>query len=202
MKDVNIFIPEPGNTRAILAVSALARAMKEANKVAIVRCVWRQGQGNVAVGVLTPNISDRENIVSLQDLKYAEGFVFSWKLVHLSTVSFSFQGFVFTVDLMCFLVIRMNSLIHFTSTCFLLLRMSENFSSLLSAISQIRGCQLNNNKRQRITSYGCLILHLLEKRKLCCLTLHQILCWRYSSVRSSFGTDLFSRVSWFLHSFL
>ncbi|GMN54487.1 hypothetical protein TIFTF001_023604 [Ficus carica] len=62
MKDVNIFIPEPGNTRAILAVSALARAMKEANKVAIVRCVWRQGQGNVVVGVLTPNISDRENI--------------------------------------------------------------------------------------------------------------------------------------------
>ncbi|XP_024027861.1 ATP-dependent DNA helicase 2 subunit KU80 isoform X2 [Morus notabilis] len=62
MKDVNIFIPEPGNTRAILAVSALARAMKEANKVAIVRCVWRQGQGSVVVGVLTPNISGRENI--------------------------------------------------------------------------------------------------------------------------------------------
>ena len=68
MKDVNIFIPEPGNTRAILAVSTLARAMKEANKVAILRCVWRQGQGNVVVGVLTPNISDRDNIVSLQVL--------------------------------------------------------------------------------------------------------------------------------------
>ncbi|CAI9104637.1 OLC1v1003351C1 [Oldenlandia corymbosa var. corymbosa] len=60
MKDVNIFIAEPGNTRAILAVSSLARAMKEMNKVAIVRCVWRQGQGNVVVGVLTPNLSDND----------------------------------------------------------------------------------------------------------------------------------------------
>ena len=64
MKDVNIFIAEPGNAKAILAVSALARAMKEMMKVAIVRCVWRQGQGNVVVGVLTPNVSDNENIVS------------------------------------------------------------------------------------------------------------------------------------------
>ena len=63
MKDVYIFLPEPGNTKAIVAVSALARAMKEMNKVAILRCVWRQGQGNVVIGVLTPNISDRENIV-------------------------------------------------------------------------------------------------------------------------------------------
>ncbi|KAK3036138.1 hypothetical protein RJ639_031719 [Escallonia herrerae] len=47
------------NTKAILAVSALARAMKEMNKVAIVRCVWQQGQGNVVVGVLTPNLSDK-----------------------------------------------------------------------------------------------------------------------------------------------
>ncbi|KAF5466965.1 hypothetical protein F2P56_016842 [Juglans regia] len=62
MKDANVFIADPGNTRAILAVSALARAMKEENKVAIVRCVWRQGQGNVIVGVLTPNVSDKENI--------------------------------------------------------------------------------------------------------------------------------------------
>lgn len=66
MKDVNIFIPEPGNTRAILAVSALARAMKDMNKVAILRCVWRQGQGNVVVGVLTPSVSDNDNIVSLK----------------------------------------------------------------------------------------------------------------------------------------
>ncbi|KAF5189380.1 Atp-dependent dna helicase 2 subunit ku80 [Thalictrum thalictroides] len=62
MKDVYIFIAEPGNTKAILAVSALVRAMKEMNKVAILRCVWRQGQGSVVVGVLTPNVSDREYV--------------------------------------------------------------------------------------------------------------------------------------------
>ncbi|KAK4418764.1 ATP-dependent DNA helicase 2 subunit KU80 [Sesamum alatum] len=62
MRDVNIFIAEPGNTKAILAVSALARAMKELNKVAIIRCVWRQGQANVVVGVLTPNVSEKDNI--------------------------------------------------------------------------------------------------------------------------------------------
>ncbi|GFY94244.1 Ku80 family protein [Actinidia rufa] len=61
MKDVSIFIAEPGNTKAILAVSALARAMKEMQKVAILRCVWRQGQGNVVVGVLTPNVSDKDS---------------------------------------------------------------------------------------------------------------------------------------------
>lgn len=63
MKDANVFLAEPGNTKAMLAVSALARAMKEMNKVAILRCVWRQGQANVVIGVLTPNVSDRENIV-------------------------------------------------------------------------------------------------------------------------------------------
>lgn len=64
MKDVNIFIADPGNKKAIAAVSALARAMKEMNKVAILRCVWRQGQANVVIGVLTPNVSDKDNIVS------------------------------------------------------------------------------------------------------------------------------------------
>lgn len=64
MKDVNLFIAEPGNTKAILAISALARAMKEMNKVAIVRCVWKQRQTNVVVGVLTPNVSEKDNIVS------------------------------------------------------------------------------------------------------------------------------------------
>lgn len=64
MKDVNIVIAQPGNTKAALAVSALARAMKEMNKVAIVRCVWRQGQTQVVIGVLTPNISDRDDVVS------------------------------------------------------------------------------------------------------------------------------------------
>ncbi|XP_022886195.1 ATP-dependent DNA helicase 2 subunit KU80 [Olea europaea var. sylvestris] len=62
MRDVNIFIAEPGNTKAIVAVSALARALKEMNKVAIVRCVWRRGQGNAVVGVLTPNVSDKHHI--------------------------------------------------------------------------------------------------------------------------------------------
>ncbi|KAJ8565453.1 hypothetical protein K7X08_008029 [Anisodus acutangulus] len=61
LKDVNIFIAEPGNKKSILALSALARAMKEMNKVAIIRCVWRQGQGIVVVGVLTPNVSDKDN---------------------------------------------------------------------------------------------------------------------------------------------
>lgn len=64
MKDVNIFIPEPGNTKAALAVSALARAMKEMNKVAILRCAWRKGQGNIVVGVLTPNVSEKDSTVS------------------------------------------------------------------------------------------------------------------------------------------
>ncbi|XP_071736074.1 ATP-dependent DNA helicase 2 subunit KU80-like [Rutidosis leptorrhynchoides] len=62
MKDVNIFIADPGNKKAAIAVSALARAMKEMNKVAILRCVWRQGQANVVIGVLTPNVSDKDNI--------------------------------------------------------------------------------------------------------------------------------------------
>lgn len=62
MKDANVFIADPGNTRAVLAVSALARAMKEKNKLAIVRCVWRNGQVNVVVGVLTPNVSEKDNI--------------------------------------------------------------------------------------------------------------------------------------------
>ncbi|KAH6828996.1 Ku80 family protein [Perilla frutescens var. hirtella] len=62
MKDVNLFIAEPGNTKAILAISALSRAMKEMNKVAIIRCVWRQGQANVVLGVLTPNVSEKDNI--------------------------------------------------------------------------------------------------------------------------------------------
>ncbi|URD75280.1 Ku C terminal domain like [Musa troglodytarum] len=62
MRDVYIFIPEPGNTKAIIAVSALAKAMKEMNKYAVLRCVWRQGQGNVSVGVLTPNLSSTDNI--------------------------------------------------------------------------------------------------------------------------------------------
>ncbi|XVF73400.1 hypothetical protein PTKIN_Ptkin12aG0198800 [Pterospermum kingtungense] len=62
MKDVYLFIAEPGNTRAILSVSAIARAMKEMNQVAILRCVWRHGHQNVFVGVLIPNISHSDKI--------------------------------------------------------------------------------------------------------------------------------------------
>ncbi|KAK8693457.1 hypothetical protein V6N13_071040 [Hibiscus sabdariffa] len=62
MKDVYLFVAELGNTRATVAVSAIARAMKETNTVAILRCVWRQGQQNVVVGVLTPNISQNDKI--------------------------------------------------------------------------------------------------------------------------------------------
>ncbi|XP_068650378.1 ATP-dependent DNA helicase 2 subunit KU80 isoform X2 [Aristolochia californica] len=62
MKDVNVMIPEPGNVKAIVAVSAVARAMKDLNKVALLRCVWRQGQANVSIGVLTPNISTMPNV--------------------------------------------------------------------------------------------------------------------------------------------
>ena len=71
MKDVNSFVPEPGNTKAIVAASALARAMKEMDKVAILRCVWRQGQASVAFGVLTPNISSMNNIVRASFITYS-----------------------------------------------------------------------------------------------------------------------------------
>ena len=70
-KDVNIFIAEPGNTKAILAVSALARAMKEMNKVAILRCVWRRKQRNVIIGILTPNVSEKDSVVSSHMLFYS-----------------------------------------------------------------------------------------------------------------------------------
>eukprot|EP00249_Psilotum_nudum_P019619 c27344_g1_i2 orf=370-2505(-) len=62
MKEANVFIPEPGNTKSIIAISALARAMKETDKVAIVRCVWRQGQTGVTIGVLTPHVSAEDNL--------------------------------------------------------------------------------------------------------------------------------------------
>ena len=57
MKESNIFIPEPGNVKAIVALSALARAMQELRKVAIIRCVWR-------LGVLTPHVSKEDHRVS------------------------------------------------------------------------------------------------------------------------------------------
>lgn len=81
MKDVYTFIPEPGNRKAIVAVSAIARAMKELNKVAILRCVWRQGQGSVVIGILSPNVSCMDNIVSCyQFLLYLIYFIFTINL--------------------------------------------------------------------------------------------------------------------------
>ncbi|EFJ38580.1 hypothetical protein SELMODRAFT_74928, partial [Selaginella moellendorffii] len=62
MKEPNLFVPEPGNRKASLAMSALARALKQTNMVALVRCVWRQGQRNVVMGVLTPNLSFEDGI--------------------------------------------------------------------------------------------------------------------------------------------
>lgn len=64
MKDVNIVVPDPSKEKSVLAVSAIAREMKQTNMVAIVRCVWRNGQGNAVVGVLTPNVSERDDTVS------------------------------------------------------------------------------------------------------------------------------------------
>lgn len=88
MKEVYVFIAETGNTKAGLAVSSLARAMKEMNKVAILRCVWKNGQGNVVIGVLTPNVSDRENVVGFCCL----GFLY-YLLVYFHW--FLFRDFIF-----------------------------------------------------------------------------------------------------------
>lgn len=106
MKDVNLFIAEPGNTKAIVAISALARAMKEMNKVAIIRCVWRQSQSNVVVGVLTPNVSEKDNIVSNKQTCNQDVFI----ACHLNVI-------------LIFLPSKSCRQIHFTSTCFLLRRM-------------------------------------------------------------------------------
>lgn len=64
LKEANIFVPEPGHQKSILAVSALARAMEASNQIALVRCVWRQGQNNVVLGVLTPYLATEDNVVS------------------------------------------------------------------------------------------------------------------------------------------
>ncbi|XP_034708614.1 ATP-dependent DNA helicase 2 subunit KU80-like isoform X5 [Vitis riparia] len=74
-KDVNIFIAEPGNTKAILAVSALARAMKEMNKVAILRCVWRRKQRNAIIGILTPNVSEKDSVPNEGQQEAADNLV-------------------------------------------------------------------------------------------------------------------------------
>lgn len=69
LKESSIFLPEPGHQKSIVAVSALARAMKEHDYAAVVRCVWRQGQTNVVMGILLPFVSAQENV--------ADGFYFN-----------------------------------------------------------------------------------------------------------------------------
>lgn len=99
MNDANIFIAEPSNTKAILAVSALARAMEETNKVAILRCVWRQGQGNVIIGILTPNVSDKDNVVSNSCNSFTSLEIVGWSHPLTKLVGFSAQpdSFYFNV---------------------------------------------------------------------------------------------------------
>lgn len=135
MKDVNVFIPEPGNTKAILAVSSLARAMNEMNKVAILRCVWRQGQGNVVIGVLTPNLSTVDNVVSLP-----WGYCISC-LTWFTELQFQLSLFFFLSFL--------SSQIRFISMCFLLLKMFESFSFHPSEISHCHGSQMSDSKKQQ-----------------------------------------------------
>ncbi|KAG0556988.1 hypothetical protein KC19_11G093300 [Ceratodon purpureus] len=69
LKESNIFVPEPGHEKSIVAVSALVRAMKELDYVAVVRCIWRQGQTNVVMGVLLPFVATQDNV--------ADGFYFN-----------------------------------------------------------------------------------------------------------------------------
>ena len=132
MKDVCLFVPKPGNKEAALAVSAIARAMGQMNKVAIVRCVWRHDQGNVALGVLTPNISSENNVVSIIFVVYIRFFL-----------RMTVHSIFFT---MCC------SKIHFTSMCSHLLRTSESFSS--HPLADCHHClsPLKNNKKLQITS--------------------------------------------------
>ncbi|GBG79817.1 hypothetical protein CBR_g30081 [Chara braunii] len=61
MKDTNVFVPDPNNAKAAVALSALARALHAMGKVAIVRCVWRASRSPIVVGVLTPHLGQKEN---------------------------------------------------------------------------------------------------------------------------------------------
>ncbi|CAI7823764.1 unnamed protein product, partial [Closterium sp. NIES-53] len=55
IKDTAILLPEPSNTKAALALSALAQAMEASKKVAIVRFkLTNRADSGVALGVLTP----------------------------------------------------------------------------------------------------------------------------------------------------
>jgi hypothetical protein len=82
-----MFVPEPGHTKSILAVSALARAMDASHQVALVRCVWRQGQNNVVLGVLTPYVATQLNRVRLHNI--------IWRFLEISARSVLFCPTIF-----------------------------------------------------------------------------------------------------------
>ncbi|KAJ7541908.1 hypothetical protein O6H91_10G081700 [Diphasiastrum complanatum] len=63
MKETSVFVPEPGNEKSVSAMSALARGLDATHMVAIVRCIFRQGQANVVIGVLTPNLATEHHVV-------------------------------------------------------------------------------------------------------------------------------------------
>ncbi|BBN01736.1 ATP-dependent DNA helicase 2 subunit 2 [Marchantia polymorpha subsp. ruderalis] len=85
MKETNVFVPELRNTRSTLAISCLARAMEAEGKVAIVRCVWRAGQANVALGVLTPCLGSDDSVA---DCFYFNNIPFSEDLREFAFASF------------------------------------------------------------------------------------------------------------------
>lgn len=151
MKDVNIFIAEPGKREAMIAVSALAKAMKEMNKVAIVRCVWRQGQAGVVIGVLTPNISVKDNIVSFP-IQFQCHFCFSAEesLCSLVLVSLFFPLFLLSSNFPLHVVFWMcyaRSLIPCISMYCRLLRMYVSFSFHLSRTFRKYFSPLKNSRR-------------------------------------------------------
>ncbi|KAF8388548.1 hypothetical protein HHK36_027223 [Tetracentron sinense] len=150
------------HTKAILCVSAITRVMKEMDTVAILRCVWRHEQRSVVVGVLTPNVSNRDNISTLP---------------YLIDLSYPIDS--------ASLLILLSSKTRFTLMDFLLLRMFENFGFLPSAISLSHGSRTNNSKMQQITWSSYLTLHHQVKRKLCSLILHLILFWRLTLLFSA-----------------
>ncbi|CAI5517949.1 unnamed protein product, partial [Closterium sp. Naga37s-1] len=68
IKDTAILLPEPSNTKAALALSALAQAMESSEKVAIVRFkLTNRADSGVALGVLTPWCSGKRGFTEEDD---------------------------------------------------------------------------------------------------------------------------------------
>lgn len=59
-RDTNIFIIAPRN---IVAIFVVAKEMQTTKNVFILRFVWRKGQSNDVLGILTPNISNTDNVM-------------------------------------------------------------------------------------------------------------------------------------------